>query len=291
MRPGGSWAAARSSCITSRCRPSPFPGSPRPSASTTWPRAPASCTRSRSAPRRRASGSWTGPCTRCWPRSRCTGSTISSARRRPRTCMCCGSPTACSPACGIASTSSRCRSTCPTARHHGPLGVLRRHRRGARHARHAPVPGGRGGRDGAAGEPGGGRPAGGPREGHPHIPAAGPGRGRARAVRRLSGCARRGGAVEAEHLCRRPAVDRQPALAGRAVLPSHRQAARRLAAAGQPHPPQAWRSAGGAAARRLQRAVVLPGRGRRDRPLAGREEARRRARPRIRRRPPSPCPG
>ena len=64
---------------------------------------------------------------------------------------------------------------------------------------------------------------------------------------RLSGRARRGGAVEAEHLRRRPAVDRQPALARGAVLPSHRQAAGGLAAARQPHPPQARRPAGGAA--------------------------------------------
>ncbi len=82
------------------------------SASTGWPTAPGWSTRSRSAPRRRASGSWTGSCTRCCTRSRSTGSTTSSARRRPRTCTCCGSPTACSTGCGAPSTSRRCRSTC-----------------------------------------------------------------------------------------------------------------------------------------------------------------------------------
>ena len=86
--------------------------SPRPSASTAWPRTPASSTRSRSARRRRPSARWTGSSTRSWTSSRSTGSTTSSARKRRRTCTCCGSPTACSPRCGTASTSSRSRSTC-----------------------------------------------------------------------------------------------------------------------------------------------------------------------------------
>ena len=76
------------------------------------------------------------------------------------------------------------------ARHHRPGAVLRRHRRGARHARHPPVPGGRRGRHGTAGQPGRARPAGRPGEGHQPLPAAGPGRGGARPVRRLPGRAR-----------------------------------------------------------------------------------------------------
>ena len=60
---------------------------------------------SRSAP-------WTGSSIRSWTSSRSTGSTTSWARKRPRTCTCCASPTGCSPRCGTASTSSRCRSTC-----------------------------------------------------------------------------------------------------------------------------------------------------------------------------------
>ena len=45
--------------------------------------------------------------------SRSTGSTISWARRPPRTCMCCVSPTNYSPRCGTAGTSRRCRSMSP----------------------------------------------------------------------------------------------------------------------------------------------------------------------------------
>lgn len=36
----------------------------------------------------------------------------SSARKPPRTCTCCGSPTRCSPGSGTTTTSPRCRSTC-----------------------------------------------------------------------------------------------------------------------------------------------------------------------------------
>ena len=58
------------------------------------------------------SASSTRSSTRSSTSSRCTGSTTSSARKPPRTCTCCGSPTGCSPGAGTASTSSRCRSTC-----------------------------------------------------------------------------------------------------------------------------------------------------------------------------------
>src|ERR1039457_5970688 len=57
-------------------------------------------TRSRSACRRRISRLSTGSCTRCWPSSRSTGSTISWARRGRRPCTCCASPPGCSPRCG-----------------------------------------------------------------------------------------------------------------------------------------------------------------------------------------------
>ena len=50
-------------------------------------------------------------CTRCSTRNRSSGSTTSSARRRPRTCTCCVSRTPCSPASGTASSSRRSRST------------------------------------------------------------------------------------------------------------------------------------------------------------------------------------
>ena len=81
--------------------------------STAWPRARASSTRSRSARPARSSARSTESCTRCSTSSRSTASTTSSARRRPRTCTCCASPTACSTRCGTASTSARCRSTSP----------------------------------------------------------------------------------------------------------------------------------------------------------------------------------
>ena len=61
----------------------------------------------------RTSASWTRSSIRSSTSSRSTGSTISSARKRRRTCTCCASPTGCSPRAGTASTSSRCRSTCP----------------------------------------------------------------------------------------------------------------------------------------------------------------------------------
>ena len=90
-------ASDASSCTTSAVPPDGVRRDHRRrSASTTWPRARGSSTRSRSAPRRRTSASSTRRCTGCSTRSRSTGSTTSSARRRRRTCTCCGSPTACS---------------------------------------------------------------------------------------------------------------------------------------------------------------------------------------------------
>ena len=60
-----------------------------------------------------ASANSTGSFIRSWMSSRCTGSTISWARKPPRICTCCASPTGRRPRTGTASTSSRCRSTCP----------------------------------------------------------------------------------------------------------------------------------------------------------------------------------
>ena len=66
-------------------------------------------------------------------------------------------------------------------------------------------------------------PAGRAGRGHRLLPAAGPGRGGARPVRRLPGRARGRSAVQSEYLRRRPALGRQRPLARRAVLPAHRQ--------------------------------------------------------------------
>ena len=88
---------------------------------------------------------------------------------------------------------------------------------------------------------------------------------------------------DAEHVRGRAAVDRQPALARRAVLPAHRQAAGGNQAAGQPGPARAGRAAGRAAVRPGKRAVVLAGRRRRDRPVPGGQEAGSRSRPGPRR--------
>ena len=82
------------------------------------------------------------------------------------------------------------------------------------------------------------------------LPAAGPGRGRAGAVRRVPGGAGCRSALGPGHVRGRPAVDRQPPLAGRAVLPADREAAGRLQAEGQPDLARAARAAG----RRLPRA-------------------------------------
>ena len=71
-------------------------------------------------------------------------------------------------------------------------------------------------------------------EGDQLVPAARPGRGGAGPVRRVPGRARGGAELHPGHVRRGPALDRQPALAWRAVLPAYRQAARRLPAAGQP---------------------------------------------------------
>ena len=147
-----SWGTTRSSCTTSPCRPRRSPTTPGRWAPTVWARAPASSTRSRSGPRPRASASWTTWSTPSSPRSRSSGSTTSSARRAPRTCTRCGSPTACSSRCGAASTWPRCRSTSPRPRRRRPGRLLRRHRRDAGHAGHPPVPGRGRGRHGAAGQ-------------------------------------------------------------------------------------------------------------------------------------------
>ena len=93
--------------------PVAFAGLTKALASTGSARAPASSTRSRSAHRGLVSVSWTGLSIRSLTSSRCTGSTISWGRKPPRTCTCCASPTGRPPRTGTASTSSRCRSTCP----------------------------------------------------------------------------------------------------------------------------------------------------------------------------------
>ena len=126
------------------------------------------------------------------------------------------------------------------------------------------------------------RSAGRAREGDQLLPAARPGRGGARPVRRLPRRARSSGPVEPGHVRRRPPVDRQRPLARRAVLPAHRQAAGRHRAAGQPDPARAGRTARRTAAARRERAVVLAGGQRRDRPVAGGQEARPGAGPRHR---------
>ena len=74
-------------------------------------------------------------------------------------------------------------------------------------------------------------------------------------------------------------------------LPAHRQADGGDRAAGQPDPAGAAGTAGRAAARRGERAVVLAGRGRRDRPVAGGQAAGAGRWSSPRRRPRSRCPG
>ena len=81
-------------------------------ASTGSPGVPAWSMRSRSARRLITSETSTRSSTRCSTSSRCTGSTISLARKPPRTCTCCGSPTSRRPRSGTVGTSNRCRSTC-----------------------------------------------------------------------------------------------------------------------------------------------------------------------------------
>ena len=114
------------------------------------------------------------------------------------------------------------------------------------------------------------------------LPAAGPAGGRAGAVRWVPGGAGCRSALQPGHVRGRPAVDRQPPLAARAVLPAHREAAGRVQAAGQPDPARAARAAGRPAAPRWERAVLLAGRRRGDRPVPGGQEARARAGPRRR---------
>ena len=87
-------------------------------------------------------------------------------------------------------------------------------------------------------------------------------------------------ALQPEHLRRRPALGRQRPLARRAVLPAHRQGAGRVRAAGQPDPARPARAAQRPAAGRLQRALLLARGRRRDRPVAGDQEAGSRDRPR-----------
>ena len=106
------------------------------------------------------------------------------------------------------------------------------------------------------------------------VPPARPERGGTRPVQRLPRRTRGGGQVHQGHLRGRPPVDRQSALARRALLPAHRQAAGRNQAAGQPDPARAGRSAGRPVAPGNERAVFLPRGGRRDRPVADGEEAR-----------------
>ena len=108
------------------------------------------------------------------------------------------------------------------AGHRRPGRVLRRHRGGARHAGHPPVPGGGRGGDGAAAEHGGRRPAGRPRGGDRGLPAAGPVRGGARAVRDLPADRGHRARLDHRHLRRGAAVDRHRPLAGRAVRAADR---------------------------------------------------------------------
>ena len=236
------WAGIRSSCTTSRSRRWRSRRRPRRSASTGWSRTPGWSTRSRSARRRRRSGRWTRWSTRSWTSSRSTGSTTSWARRRPRTCTAALRERPVRRHVGPRARGVGADRRAGEARHHRPVGVLRRYRRGPGHAGHAPVPGGRRGRDGTAGQPGRAGPAGRPGEGDLLLPPARPGRGGARPVHRVPRRARGGGQVEHGHLRGGPAVDRQPPLARRAVLPAHRQAAGGDQAAGQPDPARARRA-------------------------------------------------
>ena len=173
-----------------------------------------SSTRSRTARRRRASRNSTRWCTPCSTRSRSTGSTTSSVRKRPRTCTCCGSPTDCSATRGTTTTSSEVQIDVPGDAGHRRSGrVLRRDRRRPRHARHPSVPGGRRSGDGAADlvrRRGSADRAG---VGDRRVPAARPRRGRARAVRELPGDRRHRRRLHHRHVRRRPALDRHRPLA------------------------------------------------------------------------------
>ena len=217
-------------------------------------------------------------CTGCWTRSRSIGSTISWARRRPRTCTCCGSPTSCSRRCGTASTSRRADRRAGDARASTTGPVLRRHRRRAGHAGHPPVPGGGRGGDGAAGQPGRRRSAGRPGEGDRQVPAAGPGRGGARPVRRIQ--RRRG---------RRTAARRTDTFVAARLWIDNAALARACRSCCAPA--SGWRRASSGSAsfsgrppgplrRAAGQANVLSfslGRRRRDRPVAAGQAARRRA--------------
>ncbi len=191
----------------------------------------------------RRSGRWTRWSTRSWTSSRSTGSTTSWARRRPRTCTRCASRTACSPRCGTASTWSRCRSTCrrssasPTGRCSTMLPArswtcwsrtCTRWRPRSQWNR------------------------------RPRLDAMDLQAAREKVIScfrpldpsevvlgQFTGLPRRargGGEVEHGYLRGGPAVDRQPPLARRAVLPAHRQAAGADQAAGQPDPARARRA-------------------------------------------------
>ncbi|CAA9279633.1 MAG: Glucose-6-phosphate 1-dehydrogenase, partial [uncultured Actinomycetospora sp.] len=141
-----------------------------------------------------------------------------------------------------------------------PRAVLRRHRRGARHAGDAPVPGRRRGGHGAARLARRRRRGRGPGRGRARVPAPGPRRGGPRAVRRLPRHRPRRGGLPHRDVRRRPAVDRQRALARGAVPAAHRQTHGPEPPEGQPGVP---RPGGHPGARRGpaapgQRAVLRP---------------------------------
>ena len=160
-------------------------------------------------------------------RSRSSGSTTSSARRRPRTSSRSGSRTACSSRSGTATTSTTSRSTSPRRWGSTSAALLRGHRRLPRHGRHPPLPGARLHRDGAADGARALRDQRGEEQGLP-LDGADRARGRRpRPVRRLPRRAGRGAGVRDRDVRRAQVLRRQLALGGGAVLPADRQAAGR----------------------------------------------------------------
>ena len=209
--------ARRRTAPSSSCWPTP-----------SWSSGRGSSWRSRSAPTWPAPGRSTTCCTSSSTRSRSSASTTSSARRRPRTSWPSASPTASSSRSGTATTSTTCRSTCP--------------RRSAVDDRVGFYEATGAFKDMVvthlfqilgfmAMEPPTALDAGRHQRGEEQgLPLHAPARrdpGRARPVRGLPRHPRRGARLGHRDL-RRPALrHRQLALGRRALLPAHRQAARR----------------------------------------------------------------
>ena len=244
-------ARTPASCTTWRSRRPRSARSPRVSASTGWPPAPGWSTRSRSAPRRRASGSWTGSCTRCSQEEQVfridhflgkEGTQDLHALRFGNSVF--DQLWSAEHVRAVQIDVPETLDIADRAEFYDATGALldmivtHLFQLAAEVAMETPALAVRG------------RPAGRPGGRHRRVPAAGPGRGGARAVRRLPGHRGRGAGLADRHVRRRPAVDRHAALARRAVPAPYGQAAQGERAADQPDLPGAERAAGRPAAGR-----------------------------------------